>query len=47
MFDLSQLEMQCEVQELRDLGLETEEIDGYICFFWINFEESEVGDGVN
>jgi hypothetical protein len=47
MFDLNQLEMQAEMQELKELGLDPEEIQGYICFFWIEFEESEVADVVN
>lgn len=47
MFDLEQLEIQSEMKELKELGLNPEEIHGYICFFWANDEESEVGDVVN
>jgi len=47
MFDLDQLEMQSEMQELKELGLDPEEIRGYICFFWVDSEESEVGNVIN
>jgi hypothetical protein len=47
MFDFGQLEIQSEIQELKELGLDSEEIDGYICFFWDFPIESEEGHGIN
>ena len=41
MFDFSQFEIQSEIEELRELGLDSEEIRGYICFFWSSPAESE------
>ena len=47
MFDFSQFEIQSEIRELRELGLDSEEIDGYICFLWDFPIESEEGYGNN
>lgn len=47
MFDFSQFEIQSEIHELRELGLDSEEIDGYICFFWDFPIESEEDYGNN
>lgn len=41
MFDFSQFEIQSEIEELKELGLDLEEIYGYICFFWSSPVESE------
>ncbi len=41
--NISYLELQADIHDLYSLGLEEEEVDGYICFFFDNYQQFSGG----